>query len=170
MTAILIADNLQETASSTAYPVSYFKGRIVQRVNRWFKGGLWNPGNNYREIPGGMLNITPMYDDSILVYTYMCPLGHRGAAHSITHWRFYVNGVEFARHNRSIDHQESSQSMRWEIPSWGRGVTGTMGYYVRQYSDSNHSVHYNGRRYYEGADSSRGVTAHTTIEEYVPAS
>jgi hypothetical protein len=44
-----------------------------------------------------------------------------------------------------------------------------MGYFVRQYSDSNHSVHYNGRRYINGSDSSRGVPSFVQVEEYVPA-
>jgi hypothetical protein len=169
MTGILRVDTIRNTANTVNLPTVYLKRRIVQRTTRWFNGGLWNPGNNYKEVPGCMLSITPTYDDSILVYTCMVPLGHRGAAHSITHWIFYAGGNEYARHSRSIDHQESGAIHRWEVASWGKGRTGAMGYMTRQYSDSNHSVHYNGRRYIDGSDSSRGVPSWCSVEEYVQA-
>ena len=169
MAGILTVDTIRNVDNSVNLQTSYLQRRLVQRTTRWFKGGLWNPGNNYREIPGSLINITPTYDNSILVYTYMCPLGHRGAAHSITHWVFVSNGQEYARHSRSVDHQESGAIHRWEVPSWGKGRSGSMGYYTRQYVDSNHSVHYNGRRYINGSDSSRGVPSFVQVEEYVPA-
>lgn len=143
-------------------------GRTAQRITRKFPGGLYNPGNVYREIPGATINITPFYDNSTFVYTLMCPLGHRGAAHSISHWIFIVNGVEYGRHNRSVDHQESGTYQTWYVPSWGKGRSGSLGYLVRQYSDGNHSVHFNGRRYIDGSDSSRGVPNFVTVEEQMP--
>jgi hypothetical protein len=166
MTSKIQVSEIKDPQGLVSIRPEYLVRRLVQRVTRWFFGGLWNPGNNYHEIPGSQISVTPMYDNSILVYTYMCPLGHRGAAHSITHWIFMANGQEYARHNRSVDHQESGAILRWEVPSWGAGRTGTMGYFTRQYTDSNHSVHFNGRRYIDGIDSSRSVPSHVTVEEY----
>ena len=169
MSGILKVDTIRNTAGTVVVPTTAFNRRVVQRVTRWFKGGLWNPGNNYREVPGSFIDISPLYSNSYLVYTWMCPLGHRGAAHSITHWIFYAGGNEYARHSRSVDHQESGTIHRWEVASWGAGRSGSMGYLTRQYSDSNHSVHYNGQRYQNGSDSSRGVPSYVSVEEYLPA-
>jgi hypothetical protein len=170
MSGILTVDTIRNVDNTINLQTSYLQRRLVQRTTRWFKGGLWNPGNEFKEIPGSLMNITPMYDTSFLTYTFMCPLGHRGAAHSITHWIFVAGGQEYARHSRSVDHQESGSIHRWEVASWGKGRSGTMGYYTRQYADSNHSVHYNGRRYIDGSDSSRGVPSFVQVEEYLPAS
>jgi hypothetical protein len=169
MSGILRVDTIRNSANTVNLQTTYLQRRLVQRYTRWFQGGLWNPGNNYREIPGSLMNVTPLYDNSILTYTYMCPLGHRQNAHSITHWTFVAAGQEYARHSRSVDHQESGAINRWEVPSWGKGRSGTMGYFVRQYGDGTHSVHYNGRRYIDGSDSSRGVPSFVQVEEYVPA-
>lgn len=167
MSGILKVDTVRNVANTVNLPMTALKRRVVQRYTRWFKGGLWNPSNQYREIPGCMMNITPMYSDSIIIYTCMIPLGHRGD-HPIHHWIFYANGQEYARHGRGQNHQEEGSIHRWEVPSWGKGASGTIGYLVRQYSDSNHSVHFNGRRYIDGSDSSRGVPNYVSVEEYVP--
>lgn len=169
MASILRVDNIRNNANTVNLPISYLQRRLVQRTTRWFKGGLWNPGNTYYEIPGSFINITPLYDNSFLVYTYMCPLGHRGVAHSISHWIFIANGQEYFRHSRSADHNEAGHIHRWEIASWGKGKSSSMGYITRQYSDSTHSVHFNGRRYIDGIDSSRGVPSYVSVEEFVPA-
>jgi hypothetical protein len=169
MAGILITDLIRNPSNTTSIPVQYFQRRIIQRTTRWFKGGLWNPGNNYYEIPGSFINITPLYSNSIISYSYMCPLGHRGAAHSITHWIFLAGGTEFARHCRSVDHQESGAIHRWEVPSPGAGRSISLGYITRQYSDSNHSVHFNGRRYLNGGQADQGVPSSVTVEEYFPA-
>lgn len=165
MASIIYTNNLQTESANLTIPMYSLVGRVAQRVTRKFPGGLFNPGNVYREIPGSMINFTPMYDNSWIVYTLMCPLGHRGAAHSISHWIFQVNGQEFGRHNRSVDHQESGTYQTWYVFSWGKGRAGTLGYLARQYSDGNHSVHFNGRRYIDGVDSSRGVPSLVTVEE-----
>jgi len=169
MTGILSVDTIRNEANTVNLSTAYLNRRLIQRTFRWFKGGLWNPGNTYYEIPGSWLSITPVYSNSFLTYTYMCPLGHRQNAHSITHWIFMANGQEYARHSRSVDHQESGAIHRWEVPSWGAGKTGAMGYITRQYGDGTHSVHYNGRRYVDGADSSRGVPSCVSVEEYTAA-
>lgn len=164
----LLVSTIRNEANTVNMPVSYLQRRVVQRVTRWFRGGLWNPGNTYYEIPGSFINITPFYSYSRLVYTYMCPLGHRQNVHSISHWILMAGGEEFARHNRSNNHNEAGHIHKWDIPSWGRARSGSIGYIARQYGDGTHSVHYNGRRYLDGGDASQSVPSWVSIEEYVP--
>ena len=74
MASTLIVDTIRNGANSVNIQTTYLQRRLVQRVNRWFRGGVWNPGNTYYEIPGSFLNITPMYDNSYLLYSYRCGL------------------------------------------------------------------------------------------------
>jgi len=179
MTATLIVDNIRNAAGTVVLPVTYLRRRLVQRIYRRYHsggnpvetgGGLWNPGNEYRPIPGNTLSITPMYDNSILVYTCNGPMGHRASSHSITHWKFYAGGQEYARHSKAGTHLGCAHTHRWEVPSWGAGRAGSMGYQVRQYNDGNHCTHFNGRRWLDGNDTSRSVPSYVMVEEYVPAS
>ena len=179
MTATLIVDRIVNSTGTVDLQTTYLRRRLVQRVYQRFHGGgnpeqggggLWNPGNEYRPIPGNSLSITPVYSNSILVYTCNAPVGHRGSSHSISHWKFYAGGVEYARHSKSGTHMGHGHIHRWEVPSWGAGRAGMMGYQVRQYSDSNHSTHFNGRRWIDGSDSSRSVPSYVMVEEYLPAS
>lgn len=170
MTGILTVDTLRNSANTVSITPRSLQRRIIQRTTRRFFGGTWTPGTNYREIPGSLINITPMYSNSLLTYTYMCPICQKGTnAHSISHWIFVANGQEYARHSRSVDHQESGAIIRWEIPSWGAGRSSTMGYFTRQYVDATHAVHFNSRRYIDGSDSTRSIPSWVSVEEYVPA-
>ena len=169
MSGILKVDTIRNETNSVNLPTPYLKRRLVQRYTRWFLGGLWNPGNTYYEIPGSFINVTPLYDNSFVTYSYSAPVGHVWFTHSISHWIFMVNGDEYARHNRSADHLESGHIIKWEVPSWGKGRSGSMGYFTRQYSSGQHGVHFNARRYIDGSDSSRGVASYVSVEEYLPA-
>lgn len=178
MTATLIVDTIRNSANTVNLQTTYLRRRLVQRIYKRFIGtgfdgtyGMWNPGNEYRPIPGNTLVITPVYSDSILVYTCNGPMGHRGgSSHSITHWKFYAGGQEYARHSKSGTHFGCASTMRWEVPSWGAGRAGAMGYIVRQYGDGTHCTHFNGRRWIDGSDSNRAVPSYVMVEEYVPAS
>jgi len=180
MTSTLIVDTIRNAAGTVVLPVTYLRRRLVQRIYRRYHsggnptetgGGLWNTGNEYRPIPGNTLSITPMYDNSILVYTCNGPMGHRGgSSHSITHWKFYAGGQEYARHSKAGTHLGCAHTHRWEVPSWGAGRAGSMGYQVRQYGDGTHCTHFNGRRWLDGNDTSRSVPSYVMVEEYVPAS
>lgn len=169
MTGTLIVDTVRNTANSVSLSTTNFNRRLLQRTFRWFRGGMWTPSNTWYEVPGSWLSITPIYSNSFLTYTWMCPLGHRGAAHSISHWIFMADGKEYARHTVSIDHQEQGAIRRWEVPSWGAGRSASMGYITRQYAESNHSVHFNARRYIDGSDSNRSVPSWVSVEEYTAA-
>lgn len=170
MSGILTVGTLRNTANTVSISPRYLQRRLIQRTTLWFKGGIWSPGTNYREIPGSLISITPMYSNSLLTYTCMTPICQKGtAAHSISHWVFVANGQEYARHSRSVDHQESGQIMRWEIPSWGAGRSSTMGYFMRVYVDATHSIYANARRYIDGTDSTRAVPSWVSVEEYLPA-
>jgi len=171
MTATLIVDRITNSAGTIDLQTTYLRRRLIQRIYKRFFGGMWNPGNEWRPLPGNSLSITPTYDNSILIYTCNAPMGHRGgSSHSITHWKFYAAGVEYARHSKSGTHLSCAHTMRWEVPSWGAGRAGSMGYQVRQYGDGTHCTHFNGRRWIDGSDSSRAVPSYVMVEEYLPAS
>lgn len=168
MSQTLLVDTIRNSANTVNFSTQHLRRRLVQRINKRFFGGMWNTGNEYRPVPGNGLSITPFYDDSIIVYTCMLPHGHRGAsAHSITHYKFYVRGNEYARHCKSGDHYANGHIHRWEVPSWGAGSAGMLGYHVRQYGDGTHCTHFNARRWIDGSDSSRAVPSYVMLEEYV---
>ena len=172
MSGIIRVNNIKNEDDSVNLSTSFFQRRLVQRYTRWFFGGVWNPGNSYFEIPGSYINVTPLYDNSLLVYSTSAPIGHVGGwnRHCISHWVFTVNGTEYARHNRSMDHIENGNILRWEVPSWGKGVASSMGYIARQYNSGNHGVHFNGRRYLNGTSVNAPVPVYVSVEEYVEAS
>lgn len=157
-----------ENPGGVNLPVETLKRRMVQRFTRTFKGGIWNPGNTYYEIPGSFINITPLYDDSVLVYTYSGAVSWINGwnNHSISHWRFYVNGQEYARHNKSTDWIEENAIVKWEVPSWGAGASGSMGYYARQYNNGNHGVHFNARHYRDRSRVQEPVNVYISVEEF----
>lgn len=170
MAGILNVDSIQNSAGTVILTPRNLQRRLIQRTTRRFFGGTWTPATNYREIPGSVINITPMYDNSLLTYTFMGPICQKGSnAHSISHWIFMANGQEYARHCRSVDHQESGAVIRWEVASWGAGRSSSMGYFARQYVDATHAVHFNSRRYIDGSDSTRAVPTWVSVEEYLPA-
>lgn len=168
MAGILQVNTITDSNSLVSIPVSQLQRRLVQRTTRWFKGGVWNPGNTYYEIPGSYITVTPMYDNSTLVYSAMIPVCWKGsAAHSISHWVFMANGKEYARFSKSCDHIETGHVHKWEIPSWGKGRAGGLGYISRQYADGSHCIHYNARRYWNGGESIAGVPSWVSVEEYL---
>lgn len=170
MPGIIRVDTVRNPGNTVNLSTQHFQRRLIQRVSRRWEGGLWNPGNTYYEIPGSFVNITPLYDESYISYTFTSMLAQRGtSAHAITHWIFTAAGQEYGRHSRSMDHLESGNILRFEIPSWGKGRTGGMGFFARQYGDGTHSVHFNSRRYIDGIDSSRAIPVQVSAEEYLPA-
>lgn len=169
MAGTLIVDNIRNSAGTVNMPVTYFKRRLVQRFTKRFQGGLWNPSNTYWEIPGSFINITPMYENSYLTYSFSGPLGHINgwSAHCITHWIFYAAGVEQCRFSRSVDHIEQNCIFKWEIASPGAGRSTSMGIYARQYSNGSHGAHFNARRYRDGGNNQEPVGSFISVEEYV---
>lgn len=170
MSEPLTVRELESSDGSINIQTTSLKSRLVQRFTRTFKGGTWNPANTYYEIPGSFINITPLYDNSIIIYTYTGAVAWINAwtsNHAISHWRFYVNGKEHARHNKSARYIEENSVVKWEVPSWGAGRSGSMGYYARQYNNGNNGVYFNGRNYKDGGRSIEPVSVFISIEEIV---
>lgn len=168
MTGTLAVDTLENSNSSFSIPTSYLKGRLVQRTTRFFfNTAVWNPGNSFYEVPGSWISITPLYDNSKIQYSWMCCMGHFGRqVLSITHFKFMCNGAELNRFGRSGDHLECGNTVSWELDSQGAGKTMRMGFLGRQYASNQHSAHFNARRYFNGADSTRAVPIWVAAEEY----
>ncbi len=167
MSGRLIVDTIRNSSNSINLSSAYFSRRVLQRTVRKYENGLWNPGNTYYEIPGTWLNITPFSNSSYISYRLTTAASQRGNyAHAISHWIFMCNGREWARHCTSNDHVETGHSFKFEIPSWGAGRTGNMGFVGRQYGDGNHCIHFHGSRYRDGSDYSPPSPAQVIVEEY----
>lgn len=166
MAGILRVDSLQNEAANITIPVTYLPGRLLQRKRSFYYNGSWNPGNTYYPLPGSWIDFTPMDDDSIIKYTFIHGTGHRGRnSFNIFHYKFYVNGGEYARHTESNNHQESGHAKTYEVQSWGKGIQGNMGFASRQYSDNNHCTHFHRTNYWNGGGSDTDMPAQVIVEE-----
>jgi hypothetical protein len=174
MTGILLVDQIQNSTGTVRVDVEFMKKRLIQRTQRVFKFGTWNPGNTYYQIPGSTIGITPVYDQSYIRYILKMPVTYPngGNAHEISHWIFYAEGRwgnrEYARYCRSGDHMEDGFSHEWWIPSYGKGEAATMGLLMRNYSSGSHYIATNASYWWNGGGSFRAQQSWVTAEEWLP--
>lgn len=169
MAGILRVNSLGPTDDSfTRTPAQLYR-RVVQRVHQRVKNsnGNWNPGNEWYPLPGSWVEITPRYSNSKIVYCCNCPVGHVWNTHAISHWYLIVNGKEYARFNKSCDHLDTSATTRWEIPSWGAGISSSIGFLTQNYSSGSHGVHFNSKRYQDGGGTYFNMDTFTSVEEII---
>lgn len=173
MASQLFVDTIRTNSSSTSLTINQLQRRTLQRIQQRTQWGAYNPQNEWRPLPGSYITITPKRINSVIDYMFDCALGWRGGnAHSISHWRFYVNNVEYHRHSESNDHQEHGHNLKWQIPvsDFGNQLQPiTMGYWVRQYNDGPHCVHFNARHYWDGGGNTFYVPVLVRAEEYLPS-
>jgi hypothetical protein len=86
----------------------------------------------------------------------------------ITHWIFYRDHIEYGRHSRSGHHVENAFAQEWDVPSWGAGQYGRLGYKFRAYSEGNHNAHLYYTRYWDGGGNSLEIQGQVIVEEYIP--
>ena len=165
----LIVDSLSYNAEDAAQeiPLTQLGYRVVRSYRQTYTGGQWNPDNNYNWVPGMFYDYTPLLSNSRIRAN--CSLSYVGinAAHAISHWIFYANGVERGRHSISGNHLEDNTSHVWDFPSWGTS-TGRIGYQSRSYSNDNHEVRAYMTRYWDGGGSNKNCYGQFWIEEYLP--
>ena len=165
----LIVDSLSYNAEDAAQeiPLTQLGYRVVRSYRQTYTGGQWNPDNNYNWVPGMFYDYTPLLSNSRIRAN--CSLSYVGinAAHAISHWIFYANGVERGRHSISGNHLEDNTSHVWDFPSWGTS-TGRIGYQSRSYSNDNHEVRAHMTRYWDGGGSNQNCYGQFWIEEYLP--
>jgi len=168
MTAELAVDNIYNAAGSTVAYTSYMQRRVVQRVSYVHRLGYWYPDNNYYWLPGGYLDFTPIRNDTRLRWSLNCPMIWYGSAHNITHHIFYRDEIEYGRHSRSGHHTENANTQTWDIPTWGAGQVGRVGYRIRSYAQGNHSGHFWFTHYWDGGQVNWSTPGQIICEEYFP--
>lgn len=168
MTSQINITNLTNVSGSTAIEVKDFAHRIIQRVSYTHRNG-WIRGNNtYYWMPGGYADFRPLRSDSRIRSTWNIPTRTYGSAHMIMHYVFYRDDIEYGRYTRGGHHVENPFSQEWDIPSWGAGQVGRMGYKYRSYAEGNHNAHLFLSEYWDGGGASYNLRGQYTILEYMP--
>jgi hypothetical protein len=170
MTGILKVDTIQNAAGSISIATSTMQRRIIQRVSYTHRTGWWRSDNTYYWIAGGFIDMRPIRSDSRIRISFNIPTRqYGGSQHSITHWIFYVNDVEYGRHTRGGHHTENAFTQEWDVPSWGANQFARAGYKTRAYSDGSHNAHYFHTQYWDGGGSTIDNPGIIIAEEYTPA-
>jgi hypothetical protein len=166
MSTIIVDDIVFDQNSGDITPLSDLRHRVIKQFRNTYTNGAWNPDNNYNWVPGMFADYTPLSASSrIRVNCHMSYVG-LNAAHAISHWIFYANGVERGRHSISGNHLEDNSVYMWDFPSWGTS-NARIGYQSRSYANDNHEVRPHTTRYWDGGGSNQNCFAQIIIEEYV---
>jgi hypothetical protein len=159
-TAITAAGNFSEI------PIKELTARVIQRFESTYTGGEWNPDNASNWVPGSFVDFTPKRADSVISYIWRAPHAWSNAAHAISHWRFFVNGVLYYWHSVSGTHIEDGCTIKWQVPSWGTTL-GRIGYQVRSYANDNHETRLYTTYYWNGTGrSAQNARGQLIVEEY----
>lgn len=170
MVGIIRADTIQNEAATATITASHMQRRVIQRVSYVWRNGWWRSDNAYYWVPGTMVNFKPMRGDTRIRYSTNVPVRqYGGSAHSITHWIFFLDNIEYGRHSRGGHHIENVFSSEWDLPSWGTNQIRAMGYKVRAYSDPTHNAHLYATQYWNGANTFLDIQGQTIVEEYTSA-
>ena len=164
----VIIDQLQFDPEQPQVPLTELGHRIIRNYRATYTGGQWNPDTNYNWVPGMFYDYTPESASSrIRVYCHLSYARNSGAAHGISHWIFYANGVERGRHSVSGNHLEDHSCYTWDFASWGT-TSGRIGYQMRAYGNDNHEVRPHCTQYWDGGGSVQNSYSQFIIEEYLP--
>lgn len=164
---ILTTKTFSSSNGDIEIPVKELEIRVIQRYENTYTGGSWNSGTGYSWVPGGFVDFTPERADSRICFIYRVPVYRPAANHGISHWRFYVDGVEYFYHSTSMTYYEDGATHKWDVPSWGTN-TGRIGYQMRQYG--NNQIRPYGTTYWNGTSSTQNAFGQLIVEEYVQTS
>lgn len=163
----VITDNIAADDYSEAIPLTELGNRVINTYRLLYTGGEWNPDNNFAWVPGQHYDYTPISASSRIKVYCNIPAASRNAAHNISNWIFYANGVELGRHSISGNHHEDCSLYIWDTASWGTSQ-GRIGYQMRSYANDNNETRLYTTRYWDGSGSQQNCYGHFLIEEYLP--
>jgi hypothetical protein len=170
MTGIIRTDTFQNEAATVTIPVPYMQRRIIQRTSYTHRVGWWRANNTYYWVPGAYVNFRPMRSDSRIRFTFAIPTRQYGTSqHTIMHWIFFVDEVEYGRFTRGGHHVENAFASEWDIPSWGEGQYRRVGHKCRSYNEGVHNAHLYHTQYWDGGGSSLDIQGQAIVEEYTSA-
>ena len=165
----VIVDNIEIDDRKVNIPLSELNHKIIKRYSAEYTGGEWNPTVTYAWVPGMFYDYTPLRVNSKIRTTCMIPIARvSGATHCMSHWIFYANGTELARHSVSGTHAEHWNTLTYEFPSWGTS-SGRIGYQMRAYANDNHEMRPYTTEWWEGGGTNQSggnVKGYFIIEEY----
>lgn len=123
---------------------------------------------SYADITGSSITYTPPAGTTRVMYRYDFDSYWQTTAHSITHFKFFIDGVEvvYARHCRSMQYLEYKSTFEWIIPiggnadaNTGRQATWTTGKVLklqaRRYAAGSNGQDLNGTTYWDGVSSNQ---------------
>jgi hypothetical protein len=139
--------------------------RMIKRVRQLYTGGQWNPDTNFNWVPGMFFDYTPASTGTRVRITCHIPHAGLNAAHVISHWIFYSNGIEQGKHSISGNHYEDAGTYVWEVASWGT-FNARVGYQMRSYANDNHETRVYTTRYWDGGGSNQNCYGQLQIEEF----
>lgn len=170
MTGAVIANTITNESGLLSIPVKQLQRRVLQRVSYTHRMGWWRNNNTYNWITGSFVDFRPVRGDSRIRFTFNHHTRqYGGSQHTITHYKFFIDDVEYGRFTRGGHHTENMNSIEWEVPSWGAGVFARAGLQSRAYAEGNHNSHIHHTQYWDGGGDGRDVPAHIIVEEYIPA-
>lgn len=164
--SVLTIDYLETTDGSVKIPVKDFSTRVIQYVTQEYTGGSWNPDNNYNWVPGAHYDFTPKRADSVIRFTARIPAYRSNAAHAISSWRFYANGVLLYQFSESETYYENGRVWEFEAPSWST-TQARIGFQVRSQANDNNELRFYGTTYWDGVGSTQNARGQMFIEERV---
>jgi hypothetical protein len=90
-------------------------------------GSQTSTSTTYADVPGSSINYVPPAAATRVIYQYQFASYWTATAHSIQHFKFFIDGVEVlhARHNRSSTYYEDREKFEWIIPIGGTASTNT---------------------------------------------
>ena len=169
MTGILQVDTVTNEAASFSISSVNFKRRIIQRTNYIHRTGWWRANNTYYWIPGAFMDFRPIRGDSRIRASYNIFMRQYGTGqHTITHYIFYVDELEYGRFSRSGHHVENTNTIHYDVPSWGADAYRRIGFKARSYSEAANNSHLWHTQYWDGASGAYDCPGQMIIEEYVP--
>lgn len=170
MTGIINLNTIQNEAGNISLETRFFQRRIIQRASYTHRIGWWRANNSYYWVPGANVNFRPLRGDTRVRVTFNVPTRQYGSSqHSITHWIFFLNEIEYGRHSRAGHHTENAFSQEWDIPSWGEMQYGRVGYKVRSYSEAANNAHLYLTQYWDGGGADHNIQGQMIVEEYTSA-
>lgn len=170
MTAAVVTSNLATESGLLNIPVKQLQRRVIQRVSYTHRVGWWRNNNTYNWIAGAYVDFRPVRGDTrIRFISNLHTRQYGGSQHMITHYKFYIDDVEYARFTRGGHHIENMNTMEYEVASWGAGALARAGWQSRAYSEGNHNAHIHHTQYWNGNSDGRDVPAQIIVEEYIPA-
>jgi hypothetical protein len=186
MASIIKVDELQNTTGQPLLVNGYPRqpGQVIEMLSSVCDGsavtgasGTYNTeavttvqafSTTYLDITGSTITYTPPPGTTCVTYRFTFMFYWQNTAHSIQHFKFFIDGVEvvYARHNRSASYNEQRYTFEWPIAiggstdaNTGRQATWTspktLKMMSRRYANASNGGQMHGTTYWDGVGSTQ---------------